>query len=210
MQTPPRLADALLRLFLSSEDAEVISGDLDETFRTTVVAALRRARRPALVLATNAQHHRRAPAHARRGPSNSTTEEDDHGRHPAGSFVRAPVARQAAGIHRDGGADARDRDRRERRDLLARQRRAAQAAAVCGSRPSDDGAPALAGSRGAGRHGPDNLVLSEVSGASASISAASSRRPSFGWCELESDRFRIARARHRRTRGVHLLSTRSA
>ena len=34
MQAPPRLAGALLRLFLSKEDAEVISGDLDETFRT--------------------------------------------------------------------------------------------------------------------------------------------------------------------------------
>ena len=37
MQTPPRFADALLRLFLSSEDAEVISGDLEETLRTAVV-----------------------------------------------------------------------------------------------------------------------------------------------------------------------------
>ena len=34
MQAPPRLAEALLRLFLSKEDVEVISGDLDETFRT--------------------------------------------------------------------------------------------------------------------------------------------------------------------------------
>ncbi len=36
MQTPPRFAEALLRLFLSREDAEVIAGDLEETFRTTV------------------------------------------------------------------------------------------------------------------------------------------------------------------------------
>ena len=43
IQSPPRLADALLRLFLSSEDAEVISGDLEETFRTIV--APRAARR---------------------------------------------------------------------------------------------------------------------------------------------------------------------
>ncbi len=76
----------------------------------------------------------------------------------------APLARQAAWIHRDGGADAGGRHRGQRGDLLARQRRAPQAAAVCGACPPDDGAPAHAGSRGAGRHRPDNLVLSEVSG----------------------------------------------
>ncbi len=43
IQNPPRLAGALLRLILSSEDAEVISGDLEETFRT--IAAPRAARR---------------------------------------------------------------------------------------------------------------------------------------------------------------------
>jgi putative ABC transport system permease protein len=37
MPNPPRLADALLRLFLSSEDGEVIAGDLEETFQTTIV-----------------------------------------------------------------------------------------------------------------------------------------------------------------------------
>jgi putative ABC transport system permease protein len=46
MQIPPRFAEALLRLFLSSEDAEAIGGDLEETFRTTVVprAGIRAAR----------------------------------------------------------------------------------------------------------------------------------------------------------------------
>jgi putative ABC transport system permease protein len=37
MPNSPKLADALLRLFLSSEDAEVIAGDLEETFQTTIV-----------------------------------------------------------------------------------------------------------------------------------------------------------------------------
>jgi len=32
---PPRAAEALLRVFLGSEDAEVIGGDLDETFHET-------------------------------------------------------------------------------------------------------------------------------------------------------------------------------
>jgi putative ABC transport system permease protein len=46
MQIPPRFAEALLRVFLSSEDAEAIGGDLEETFRTTVVprAGIRAAR----------------------------------------------------------------------------------------------------------------------------------------------------------------------
>ncbi len=38
MPNPPRLADVLLRLVLSSEDAEVIAGDLEESFHTAVAA----------------------------------------------------------------------------------------------------------------------------------------------------------------------------
>jgi putative ABC transport system permease protein len=37
MHAPPRFAETLLRVFLSNEDAEVIAGDLEETFRTAVV-----------------------------------------------------------------------------------------------------------------------------------------------------------------------------
>ena len=169
MQTPPRLAEALLRMVLSREDAEVISGDLDETFRTTVVprAGPRAARfwywRQTLSIIS---------AHAL-GPLRTLRTCTRRGRPwppSAGSFVRAPVARQAAWIHGNGGADARHRNRSECRDLLARQRCAAQAAALCGSRPADDGAPALAGSRGRAswaRNGP--IRVPSVTGASTRL-----------------------------------------
>ena len=42
---PPRLADALLRLFLSREDAEVFAGDLEETFHRTTFASAHAASR---------------------------------------------------------------------------------------------------------------------------------------------------------------------
>lgn len=40
--TPPRLTDALLRLVLPREDAETISGDLEESFRATAARTGRR------------------------------------------------------------------------------------------------------------------------------------------------------------------------
>ncbi len=58
---PPRLAEWILRRFLSEEDAETVSGDFEETARARVVSGFTPRATRYWVLAPDTEHRVGAP-----------------------------------------------------------------------------------------------------------------------------------------------------
>ena len=120
-----------------------------------------------LVLATGDQHCRRASVRARRRDHFSTGGRDGHGRHATGFRAGASGPPKAACVHCRRVDDARAWHRRERRDLLARQRGGLQAVAVRRPRSPDDASTSSEPDRDApGTYRPMVWSVPEVSGAS--------------------------------------------
>ena len=156
-----------------------------------------------MVLAAGRQHRLGAPDRPCRRPARCSHREDDDGCIPTGPVLRCPIAPPAAGVHRDGGGDARARHRRDGRDFRAGQRRHPEAAAVRRSRSAHARAPDLAGPRRRGA-AAEHLVVAEVPGVSRPPARLRLQRD-LQRLELEPDRVRCARARGRRADRGDLL-----
>ena len=134
------------------------------------------AARTAVVLAAGRQH-RRPPTDSRQALEcrRLRATEDSYGSAAAGSRVRVTLARPAARIHGCRRPHAGARHRRERCDLLARQRGPVQAAALRRARSTDGGAPPQARARQRRDRRPGRVVVPEVQTGFAPISASSNR-----------------------------------
>ena len=138
--TPPRLAALLLRPFVSRDDFEAITGDLEELYRADIVPG-RGPLRARLwywrqIVSVVAAHVLSLHEHSQPTPKGTTMAAVRQ------DLVRRALAAQATRLHGNRPAHACARHRCERRDLLARERRAAQAAPVRRAGSADGRAPA--------------------------------------------------------------------
>ena len=173
--SPPRLANRLLRAALDDDDFEALLGDLEEAFRIDVLP------RDGPVRA-RVWYRRQVISIVGRQMVRSTHDADDVAprrhhmealRQDLGYAVGTLI--QAAGLHHRGDPHARARHRRERRDLLAGERRALQAVALRRTRSADGASLVEARSRRRGHLRPGRLAVPRRTIGFEPISASSSR-----------------------------------